>query len=87
MKYKINLTNKAEKQYHKITQNKPKLKNQINQAITALSNFQGDIKKLKDRQNEYRLRINNYRLIFTIKSDIIYILDINDRKEIYRKEK
>ena len=85
MQYKIFFTHKAEKQYNTLTRHNPKLKKQFDQAITDLEQWQGNILKLTDLHNNYRLRVNNYRLIFSLESDTIYILEINDRKEAYKK--
>jgi len=35
------------------------------------------------RQGEYRFRIGNYRVIFDVKKDVIYILKIGKRDKIY----
>ena len=43
-----------------------------------------DIKKLKGRQDEYRIRIGNYRIILTKKeSNVFLITDIGKRENIY----
>lgn len=44
-----------------------------------------DIKKLKGRDG-YRLRVGDYRVIYTIDNNIItiFIIDIAHRKEIYQ---
>lgn len=41
-----------------------------------------DVKKLKD--DVYRLRVGDYRIIFEIKEDTINILKIGHRKNIYK---
>ena len=41
--------------------------------------------KLTDRQSgEFRFRVGNYRIIFDIEDDLITILDVGHRREIYR---
>ena len=41
--------------------------------------------KLTDRQaGEFRFRVGNYRIIFDIEDDLITILDVGHRREIYR---
>jgi mRNA interferase RelE/StbE len=46
-----------------------------------------DIKKLKSRYTLYRLRVGNFRIIYTIKYEckIIYIVVIGFRKNIYQQ--
>jgi len=41
--------------------------------------------KLTDCQSgEFRFRVGNYRIIFDIEDDLITILDVGHRREIYR---
>ncbi len=44
----------------------------------------GDVKKLRGSQNEYRLRVGNYRVMFRLEEDIIAMYKIGDRKDVYR---
>jgi mRNA interferase RelE/StbE len=44
----------------------------------------GDVKKLRGSQNEYRLRVGNYRVKFRLENDLIAVYKIGDRKDIYR---
>ncbi|QLC50597.1 type II toxin-antitoxin system RelE/ParE family toxin [Methanolobus zinderi] len=49
--------------------------------------FANDIKKLKGtrgRQDLYRLRIGDYRAIFAIEDDMIYVLEIITRGHGYK---
>ena len=46
-------------------------------------NLAGDIKKLKAREQLYRLRIGSYRVFFTLEKDEIQIYSIKDRKDAY----
>ena len=43
----------------------------------------GDIKRLQGYSVMYRLRIGNYRVIFEMNNDIIYIKDILPRGQAY----
>jgi len=45
----------------------------------------GDIKKLKGYTAAFRLRIGDYRVLFEMSSDEIYISDILPRGEAYKK--
>ena len=43
-----------------------------------------DIKKLKGRKEEYRVRIGNYRIILTKREDEIFLItDLGKRENIY----
>ena len=44
--------------------------------------FSKDIKRLKGRK-DFRLRIGDYRVIFSIEQDTIQILKVGHRKNIY----
>ncbi len=44
-------------------------------------------KKLSDSEEYYRVRVANYRIIYSIEDEILYIevIKIGHRKEIYKK--
>ncbi len=46
-----------------------------------------DVKKLKNHQDQrYRLRVGDYRVVFDLEDDeIIMIVDVDHRKNIYRR--
>lgn len=43
----------------------------------------GDVKKLTARTPEYRLRVGNLRVLFTLEGDLISVYRVKDRKEAY----
>lgn len=45
----------------------------------------GDIKKLKGYQNDYRLRVGNLRVLFSLENDIIIIKDVLPRGQAYKR--
>jgi mRNA interferase RelE/StbE len=45
--------------------------------------LQGDVKKLKDQANRYRLRVGSYRIMFALAGETIQIYAVRDRKEAY----
>ena len=45
----------------------------------------GDIKKLAGYENEYRLRVGDLRVLFTVENDTITINDIIPRGQAYKK--
>lgn len=48
----------------------------------SISPFSKDIKRLKGARG-YRLRVGDYRVIFDIEKDSIFILKVGHRKNIY----
>lgn len=64
-------------------------KNRLVEGLRKLEDdpFANDIKKLKGtrgRQDLYRLRIGDYRAIFAIEDDMIYVLEIITRGHGYK---
>ena len=60
-------------------------KTQIKNKIQTLANYPNiaNIKKLKNHNPTYRLRVGNYRVLFNIEDDIIVIGRIKHRREAY----
>jgi len=74
---------KALKQLKKIPKNDAKL---ILSKINNLNNFPNisNIKKLINYYPPFRLRINNYRVLFDIEKEKIIIFEILKRKDAYK---
>ncbi len=51
--------------------------------ILLTSPNQLQIKKLRGKENLYRIRVEDYRIIFEIHKDVILISKIGHRKNIY----
>lgn len=85
MSYEIHIPENLEKRLHRIPK---KDKERIMQKIDALENNPRppDCKKLQGRPQLYRIRSGDYRIIYSIKDDmlIVLIIDVGNRKEIYR---
>lgn len=45
----------------------------------------GDIKKLQGHKNDYRLRVGDLRILFSIADDIITIKDVLPRGQAYKR--
>ncbi|NLY44763.1 MAG: type II toxin-antitoxin system RelE/ParE family toxin [Tissierella sp.] len=80
MNYKIEIKNKAKK--FLLRQN-PEVQKRILKAIYNIPH--GDIKRLVGQDGLYRLRVGDYRVIYSIDYNkvIIIILNIGNRGEIY----
>lgn len=81
--YKIIIKKKAKKFIDKLPKNE---RLRIVRAIELLPNGE-DIKKLKGHSDLLRLRVGDYRIIYTVDNGelIIYIIDAGSRGEIYNK--
>lgn len=64
------------------SQDKP-TKKRLKEAIEKIP--QGDIKKLKGLEDEYRLRVGDLRVLFTIEGNMIIIYDILPRGQAYKR--
>lgn len=88
MKYKLLFTKTAEKEFSKIERPYQKL---IAAKLKSLAEdfrlSSGNIKKLKGDYEYYRLRVGQYRVIFTKEDDklIITVIHVGHRKKIYEK--
>lgn len=81
--YQIILKKKAKKFIDKLPVNE---KRRVVAAIERLPNGE-DIKKLKGYDDLLRLRVGDYRIIYTIDNGklIIYVIDIDNRGDIYKR--
>lgn len=64
-------------------------KERIKEKLLSLSEnpFPGDVKKVKGKENVYRLRIGEYRVLYILnrKEKEIYVVKIDKRSRVYRK--
>lgn len=81
MQYKIIIKKNVKKFIDKLPNNEKK------RIITEIEKLPhcNDIKKLKGHADLYRLRVGNYRIIYTINDDelLIYIVNAGNRGQIY----
>jgi mRNA interferase RelE/StbE len=61
------------------------LRRRIGAKLSTLEvDFAGDIKKkLAGKENKYRLRVGNYRVLFRLAGNQIQVYSVKDRKEAY----
>ncbi|MEK6826002.1 MAG: type II toxin-antitoxin system RelE/ParE family toxin [Nanoarchaeota archaeon] len=73
-----------EKAYDSLNKLEPTISRRILKKVDGLSEnpFSKDIKKLKG-SDDFRLRVGDYRVIFSIESNVIQILKVGHRKNIY----
>lgn len=81
--YQIIIKKKAKKFIDKLPINERK---RIVSAIEQLPNGE-DIKKLKGYDDLLRLRVGNYRIVYTVDNGklIVYVIDIDNRGDIYKR--
>ena len=82
MQYKIELDKKAVKFISK--QPKPQ-RERIFKAIYKLPST-GDIKALQGYENYYRLRVGDYRIIYTVDNNVLLVrvIEVGNRGDIYK---
>ena len=85
MHYKIEIVRKAEKDFKKLPK---ELQSRIQEAIfnLAVNPRPHNVRKIEGGTNEYRIRIGDYRVVYTIKNKdkIITIYRVRHRKDSYR---
>lgn len=81
--YKIVIKKKAKKFIDKLPRNE---KIRIIRAIEMLPNGE-DIKRLKGHSDLLRLRVGDYRIIYTVDNGelVVIVIDAGNRGEIYNK--
>ena len=75
-----------EKVYDALNKLEPIISRRIINKVKELSEnpYSKDIKKLKGMDG-FRLRVGDYRVIFEIEKNIIYILKVGHRRNIYEE--
>lgn len=81
--YQIIIKKKAKKFIDKLPVNE---KRRVVAAIERLPNGE-DIKKLKGYDDLLRLRVGDYRIIYTVDNGklIVYVVDIDNRGDVYKR--
>jgi mRNA interferase RelE/StbE len=83
--YKIIWKNSAKKELKKIDKKEiPNILNQVEKL--SLEPFPKNHKKLIATEHIYRIRVGNYRVIYSIEDDrlVIEIIRVRHRKEVYK---
>jgi mRNA interferase RelE/StbE len=83
--YRVELTRSAERDLRGID---PQTANRVARAIQELANepFPRQSKKLVNRDEEYRVRVGRYRILYGVDQDagIVTVRRIRHRREAYR---
>jgi mRNA-degrading endonuclease RelE of RelBE toxin-antitoxin system len=81
MRYRIEISQKAREQLRALPK---EMRRNIGQRMeTMRDDLRGDVLKLRDKGNRYRLRIGTFRVLFVLAGDMIQVYAVKDRKEAY----
>ena len=81
MRYRIEISDKAREQLRVLPK---EMRRNIGQRMeTMRDDLRGDVLKLRDKGNRYRLRIGTFRVLFVLAGDMIQVYAVKDRKEAY----
>ena len=87
MSYKVEFSKVASKQFKKLPEN---LQGRIQIKIDELATEPrpNGVKKLKDRENAYRIQVGTYRILYNIMDDLLLItvIRVGHRRDVYRDE-
>jgi mRNA interferase RelE/StbE len=81
--FKVLIEKKASKQIEELGD----IRNRIIGALSELEkgfSARLDIKKLKGTKNHYRIRVGDYRILFVLESNVIYVYDVSHRRNVYK---
>jgi len=81
MRYRIEISEKAREQLRALPK---EMRRNIGQRMETMpDDLRGDVLKLRDKGNRYRLRIGTFRVLFVLAGDMIQVYAVKDRKEAY----
>jgi mRNA interferase RelE/StbE len=81
VRYRLEIKEEARRQLRALSKEH---RRRIGARLEALqSGFDGDVKKLAARTQEYRLRVGGFRVLFMLEGDLISVYAVKDRKDAY----
>lgn len=87
MSYKVEITKRALKQLNKLpSELQERIQSKIDEL--ALEPRLNGVKKLKNREYAYRVRVGDYRIIYDIFDDLLLVsvVELGHRNKIYKDE-
>lgn len=82
MEYRLEITEEALAQLQGLAKEE---RRRIGRRLDSLQHsLLGDVKKLAGQTGKYRLRVGDYRVLFTLEKDLIMVHQVKDRKDAYR---
>ncbi|HNY84710.1 MAG TPA: type II toxin-antitoxin system RelE/ParE family toxin [Anaerolineaceae bacterium] len=79
---KISLSKQAAKYYEKAPAN---IQDKFEKAFQSILEGEGDIKAMRGEPGFFRFRAGSFRIIFSVKADIVVIEKIGPRGDVYKK--
>ena len=81
VRYRIEISEKAREQLRALPK---QMRRNIGQRMEAMrDDLRGDVLKLREKGNRYRLRVGAYRVLFVLAGDAIQVYAVKDRKQAY----
>jgi len=81
MRYHLEIKEEARQQVRALPKEQ---RRNVGRRLDALqNNLSGDVKKLAAKTHEYRLRVGNLRVLFTLERDLISVYAVRDRRKAY----
>ena len=81
MRYRLEIKQEAREQLRALAKEQ---RRNVGRRLDALqNNLSGDVKKLATKTHEYRLRVGDLRVLFTLERDLISVYAVRDRKKAY----
>lgn len=85
--YQIEISNRAVKQLKKLSTD---IRDRINEKILDLAENPrpSGVVKLENTENQYRIRVGNYRVLYEIQDDvlIVKVVRVGHRRDVYRDD-
>ncbi len=82
MDYRLDIGDEALTQLRTLSKEQ---RRRIGQRLDALQHgLKGDVKKLAGQAGKYRLRVGDFRVLFTLEKDLVFVHQVKDRKDAYR---
>jgi len=84
MTYQLIFSRKAEKFIKNLNKNE---KNRFKKVFEKLleNPYSYPYKKIKGKERMYRIRVGDYRILYTIEENAIIVLKIDTREKVYKK--
>jgi mRNA-degrading endonuclease RelE of RelBE toxin-antitoxin system len=81
VRYRIEISEKAREQLRALPK---EIRRNIGHRLEAMRHdLRGDVLKLRDKGNRYRLRIGTFRVLFVLAGDVIQVYAVKDPKKAY----
>ena len=81
MRYRLEIKEEARQQLRALPKEQ---RRNVGRRLDALQiDLVGNVKKLAAKTHEYRLRVGNMRVLFTLEKDLISVYAVKDRKQAY----